>query len=66
MSYATFLFNLGTMEFLGQGMNASMNDAHNLGVFSLPVIIIEAKGLSQLGKLPKFFVAGQICPFYQQ
>lgn len=54
------------MEFLGQGMNASMNDAHNLGVFSLPVIVIEAKGLSQLGKLPKFSVAGQICPFYQQ
>jgi hypothetical protein len=33
-------------------MNASMNDAHNLGVFSLPVAVIEAKELSQHGKLP--------------
>jgi len=32
-SRVTFHSNLSTMESIGQGMNASMNDAHNLGLF---------------------------------
>jgi hypothetical protein len=51
------------MKLPGQGMNASMNDSHNLGMPSFPVTMIELNCFLSLENCPSRSWVGRHVPF---
>jgi hypothetical protein len=51
------------MELAGQGMNASINDSHNLGMSSFPLVTIELNYFLSLEDCPGCSWVGGHAPF---